>query len=70
MVNANTKPLKVIFVPLDCIDLLDLLLVYNILASFLSLQLLWYQKVPLLYHYIISILQKTLRYKLCPKINV
>lgn len=58
MVNANTEPLKVIFVPLDCIGLLDLLLVYNILASFLSLQLLWHQKIPLLYHYIISILQK------------
>lgn len=70
MVNANTKPLKLIFAPLDCIGLLDLLLVCNILASFLSLQLVWHQKVPLPYHYIISILLKTPMYNLYPKINV
>lgn len=32
MVNANTKPFKVIFVPLDCIGLLNSLLVCNIFA--------------------------------------
>lgn len=70
MVNTNTKTLEVIFIPLYCIGLLDLLLIHKILASFLSLQLLWHLKVPLPYCYIISILQNALAYKLCLQINV
>lgn len=72
MVNANIKPLKVIFVPLDCISLFDFF--YWFMTFFFNfspfLHLLRHQKVPLPYHYIISILQETLMYKLCPQINV
>lgn len=67
MVNTNTKTLELVFVPPYCTGLL---LIYKILASFLSLQLLWHLKDPLPYHYIISILQNTLAYKLCNQISI
>lgn len=71
MVNVNIKPLKVIFVPLDCISLFDFFIGLWLFFNFSPfLHLLQHQKVPLPYHYIISILQETLMYKLCPQINV